>query len=1495
VITEKKGKKLLAWVLSLAMLMSMTEGPGMITSASEEKTAVLGENAEPQFKDTIVGQPEGVTGSAIGVVTGGAIETVSGSAIASFGEVIVDGNPDDSWNDTNTYAISNVIEGMVKEAEDGLANVKLMWDNHYLYLLTEVQDLDLYMDGERGESEDSITIAIGKDNEQDIKAAEYVITADGSVLTSSWSIQFDWGSGFRAVKQYAPAKDIYATSSITDSGYRIEACIRWDSIGVSAQDEESFGIEVIVNSCSTETQGRDCRRAMSLTGYPENMATQTYWGTNITYNEGLHNKDLTNAVLSGKNDKPDVADIGRYELLRYLDQLYQDVISTGTASQLLTAKYEEAKSYAVSVNADSKGIKEWMAELEFIYFLDLYVETYITPYDELHRFEEKYQDIYEDARTYAADRMEADADKLSSIAAYRESLLHVAEQVKKENYYGTDLEGRLLVKHGTPFVDGDPSDEVWKTAYRDKMASTADGQYAEIKTLWDEEGLYVLANVYDPYYDVTGTDAHTKDSVEFFLIESADAALSSFGKTGGQWRINRAGDITVTFGANETFYAKTAEMPDGQGYVVEARIEFADTISAKENVSLNFGVGVNICRDGGRTDVVDWHASNAYSDPSTTGVIVLTAEDDHTSKMENGYNPYALLKVLDKALVMERDSYDTESFDANYKKDVLEGYYDKAAKGMLTEQGIEEAYHSVIEMMSNITYDGTHMSVLGYEANHNFIDPFTNLDGTKVETEEDWYLRKDEIQDLYEFYMYGKLPDGADLVKSFSGDDSTYTVLVTRNGLTRSFTFDLYLPDGEAPEGGWPYIINYGGNISGAQEAGYAVIGFSNHNNVANGSNYSGIFYELYPECRGDEYVTGVGPLAGRAWGVNLILDCVYAGTGKLSQLNPDNSAITGFSYLGKAALVTGVLCDRIAVTNPCHSGIAGAAAIRWSSQGKMYLDADYHLGKDWLMKKQEPVGQAQGQGMAWVKTIFADFLGGDNVPFETYMLISLLAPRGVLVSAGYYDAGTDPEGMYASYLGASKVYEFLGVEGNIAFGDYPTEHQGSTEETNDLFAFCDYYFYQKELPDGFYDTIFDQSPDRAVYDVIKVPEPIETPTPTPEPISPTPTVTPVPATPTPEPVSPTPTITPVPATPTPKPVTPTTPSQDDSAVSQVGDGMEITTVKENGKIYALITKTFEKELQASKKGTKDSLYQFEISVPEQQMIEQLSKKDVTAVKLLLVIPSGLSKSENVIMRDLILKNSVLDATRTAKKTIIVTVADEMRKISYEWTFAAEDLVNTTQPMEDVNLSFDKNETRQLAGQQKLSADTKEYEEGLLLSFHQKHQLPVTAQIRIYVDDSDYFKAESRAYVFRYEKDALKTVRLGYSYVVDADGYLNLNLITGSDYVVLPQSPDRNIVATLLRQIVMPESIRMKVDERRKAEVTLPDTMMWVNDFSDIRLTKAIAGVKMTFESSDTKVAQVDAETGVITAKGQGTAVIYVKAVLFTGKTATYKIHVQVR
>ena len=952
--------------------------------------------------------------------------------LISYGSDIVNGQVGDDYAQAEKYKAENILGSAAETVTttDGTADITYMWDEAFFYVLAEVADSDVYTSKGKGEQEDSISLTIAENLTTGKNVKNYCITAGGD----AYQVGFDT-SGFTAVKTYTDVEGLYADAELTETGYRIEACFTWEELGIEPAEAQIMAMETIVNSCSTATEGQDFMRAVSLTEYPENIETYKWWGFfDVNYNAGLYAENLTAFSLDEKSVTTVAEDIGRYSLIKYCDSFYENYVKPfplqGSYDE---QKVAEARAYALLPEATKEGIAE-----------------------------------------------------------HRQILEDMEQALVDENY-----NGKMMARRGTPVVDGKADDALWENAYAYKTSVADDGQYAEIKTLWDSEAVYTLVKVFDPTFDVTGSDAHTKDSVEFFFLTPEDAAENSFGKNGGQWRINRANQVTVTFGMNEPFYAKVTEMEDGTGYVVEARLAFADEWEMTHESVMNFDIAVNLCANGNRTSAVAWNSSDCYNNPNTAGQMVYLDNSAGESEVAEGYNPYALIKVLDKALVMEAEDYNAEDFAANYNKALLQKYYDEAISGKLSEAQIDSYYDSVVAMMSKITYDGVHKSALGFEANHKLPDPFIMKDGSVVKSEEDWAKRHEEIQDLYEFYMYGKLPvaEETGLTKSFAvdpEDSSSYVITLTRGDVQKSFTIKAYIPEGEAPEGGWPYIINYGGNIDGAQAAGYAVIDYNSNGDVASASSlYTGIFYDLYPECRGDNYANGVGHLAARAWGAGLIIDCIEAETGDLAKLDPEKSAVTGFSYLGKTALVTGVLEDRIAVTNPAHSGIGGAALLRYTSQGKKYLKSEYPMDMDeeyFLTTKTEPIGQVQGQGALWVKSIFADFIGSDSTPFDTHMLLSLVAPRGLFVSSGYFDNGTDPEGMYGAYLGAQKVYQFLDAEGNIVYADFPTSHATSSDETQAFFQYLDYYFYGTELPEGFRDTVYDNSPDKAEYDVIKVP-----------------------------------------------------------------------------------------------------------------------------------------------------------------------------------------------------------------------------------------------------------------------------------------------------------------------------------------------------------------------------------------------------------------------
>lgn len=308
-------------------------------------------------------------------------------------------------------------------------------------------------------------------------------------------------------------------------------------------------------------------------------------------------------------------------------------------------------------------------------------------------------------------------------------------------------------------------------------------------------------------------------------------------------------------------------------------------------------------------------------------------------------------------------------------------------------------------------------------------------------------------------------------------------------------------------------------------KAGYAVInmetyalqsavGYQNPNGP-----YRGVVPELFNYNYFNESENAPSSLLSGAWGAGRVIDALEDGA-YAGQIDPTKIAVTGFSQWGKAALVSGAFEKRIGVVNPQHSGAAGAAVERFitpfvpglefvkkataetlDSEPKTY----YYTGSGDAFKVAVPgtqgarsmvfgknnnqVGlqthdQARGETRAWYNQRFQSFkasykLGWDvysgnsgivvSTPLDQHYLTAMVAPRGLLVNAGFQDWRTNPEGMFFNYLAAREVYKFLNEKDKAAFRLHNLGHDNSSSYLgSDLITFCDYVFRDMALPAGF-------------------------------------------------------------------------------------------------------------------------------------------------------------------------------------------------------------------------------------------------------------------------------------------------------------------------------------------------------------------------------------------------------------------------------------------
>ena len=158
------------------------------------------------------------------------------------------------------------------------------------------------------------------------------------------------------------------------------------------------------------------------------------------------------------------------------------------------------------------------------------------------------------------------------------------------------------------------------------------------------------------------------------------------------------------------------------------------------------------------------------------------------------------------------------------------------------------------------------------------------------------------------------------------------------------------------------------------------------------------------------------GAIAAWAWGLRRVMDHLETEPA----IDAKRVALLGSSRLGKTVLWTGATDERFAVIIASVSGESGAALSR-----RNYGETVRHMTDSTRYAYQ----------FARTYQTYGDRV--DQLPFDGHMLISLIAPRPLLLQTGDTDFWSDPKGEYLAAVAASPVWRLLGTEG-LAVDHYP-------------------------------------------------------------------------------------------------------------------------------------------------------------------------------------------------------------------------------------------------------------------------------------------------------------------------------------------------------------------------------------------------------------------------------------------------------------------------
>jgi len=186
---------------------------------------------------------------------------------------------------------------------------------------------------------------------------------------------------------------------------------------------------------------------------------------------------------------------------------------------------------------------------------------------------------------------------------------------------------------GTPVIDG-RWEALWTSATEIETAvwvTGRSGATAKVRTLWDEDHLYIYAVVSDTLLSKASANAWEEDSIEVF-IDQNNSKAASYEPDDGQFRVNFDNEPSFNGAAAsaDTLTSATWIIPADQTvlldgtYVVEAAISLTHVTPAP-GVFIGFDFQVNNDEDGNgaRDSVVVWNdpTGQSYQNTSRLGVL----------------------------------------------------------------------------------------------------------------------------------------------------------------------------------------------------------------------------------------------------------------------------------------------------------------------------------------------------------------------------------------------------------------------------------------------------------------------------------------------------------------------------------------------------------------------------------------------------------------------------------------------------------------------------------------------------------------------------------------------------------------------------------------------------------------------------------------------------------------------------------------------------------
>jgi len=330
-------------------------------------------------------------------------------------------------------------------------------------------------------------------------------------------------------------------------------------------------------------------------------------------------------------------------------------------------------------------------------------------------------------------------------------------------------------------------------------------------------------------------------------------------------------------------------------------------------------------------------------------------------------------------------------------------------------------------------------------------DPFTFFGSNKrVATLKDWEKRREEMKALVQYYEYGK---GFPLPYNTIGNITSSNTLF--QGKATLYEAELSMGVNHSVTGSVRYLVPTTDNGR------YPVLMMARYypqdtqlnnawleNVIDRGYMVAEWYARQYNPYRGHERTPGQVEQTYPDYDGSVLQEWSWGGSGVITYLSSLDVAdtnrviFTGLSRLGKTALLTGVMDERVDLVVAAGSGCQGMPVFR------------YYGDKSCTLKKPATIFPG------WSVDRFKEFIDKETLlPFDQHFMAAMIAPRAVLAIEGSTDNNANQEGSQESYRAARQVYEWLQEPDHIGWYEHTGGHTYNEDDVYTTLDFADLVF----------------------------------------------------------------------------------------------------------------------------------------------------------------------------------------------------------------------------------------------------------------------------------------------------------------------------------------------------------------------------------------------------------------------------------------------------